>query len=819
MALFAWLALGAAHAQAADVASGDQLHLAVAETSDDTGPRISSGSKEIRQIDQEPRLDEIVVTAQKRPEKLQDVPVSVQVISSATLYEQNHNSLSELSEVIPDLHVESGGYDNHLFMRGVGAGDNPMLDQAVVTFVDDIYHGRSKLSNEAFLDFDHIEVLKGPQSTFFGNNAIAGALNIVTKQPGDTFEAWSRALYGMFGQYAFEGAMGGPITDTLGARLAVTRNGTSEGWLDDLTTGTHIPKINNEAARLSFVFKPTDELKATLKIEASHHRSSGGYTDEPLQWYGCPPPPPIPTNFGGTCNDAIAKGVPMGLNTHTVEELPGQFNDLSTAETVLTLSYQKWGQTFTSVSGYNDFNSDVHESIFPEPVLTYGSFDIPEKYNQFSQEFRVASPTGGPFEYLAGVYFQTDRLVWDQNTNLTILNSLASIPAYAGITPYLPLGYFEGLAQNEKIYSVFGSLSWNVTDQLKLNAGVRGISVQKDVHSLITFGQDTQTYGGFAPLPTVPGSCGFASGCEGIWTTILGQTPGPSQTFSRDDKALMPSAGIQYKVAPQAMAYFTYSKGFLAGGFDAATLSTSSPIAFKPEYVNAYELGLKSKWFDDRVLLNLSVFRSDYKDLQVEASIYYPKLDIGNLYLANAASSLSEGAEFEGQWLVTQNFRLTANITYLDAHFVSYPDGQATQLQNFCRGDYVLPTCARFPDPVPTNRDQSGWRTPDSPLWSGRVSARYTMLLPGGFRFTTDLSPFFSSSYNLDRDNFFPLGTPAYVRLDGGLTLDTPDGHWAIDLIGKNLTDRIIILNPNSDIYDRANEQPRNVAIQVRYHF
>jgi hypothetical protein len=93
------------------------------------------------------------------------------------------------------------------------------------------------------------------------------------------------------------------------------------------------------------------------------------------------------------------------------------------------------------------------------------------------------------------------------------------------------------------------------------------------------------------------------------------------------------------------------------------------------------------------------------------------------------------------------------------------------------------------------------------------------MLVPGGFRFTTDLSPFFSSSYNLDRDNFFPLGTPAYVRLDGGLTLDTPDGHWGIDLIGKNLTDRIIILNPNSDIYDRANEQPRNVAIQVRYHF
>jgi len=245
------------------------------------------------------KLEEVIVTAQKRHESLQIVPISAQVISGQTLTEENHNSLEELTQIVPGVHVLSGGYSNQLSIRGISAVDDPSVDQPVATFVDDIYHGQSKNSNAVFLDLDHIEVLKGPQSTYFGNSAIAGAFNIVTKKPGNTFDGWARTLYGQFGQYALEGALGGPITDTLGARLAVTRNGTSEGWLDDITTGQHIPRINNEGGRLTLVYAPTDALDATFKLEGSHHKISGTFADEPPQFFRstCPLPAPLRWTF------------------------------------------------------------------------------------------------------------------------------------------------------------------------------------------------------------------------------------------------------------------------------------------------------------------------------------------------------------------------------------------------------------------------------------------------------------------------------------------------------------------------------------------
>lgn len=154
------------------------------------------------------RLQEVIVTARKRAENLQEVPVSAVVMSGRELQTQNVNSLDDLSQTLPDVHfVSTGNFaSNDMFIRGVGSGQNPGFDQSVGNFVDDVYFGRSRIVGDTFLDLDRIEVLKGPPTTFFGNSAIAGALNIITKQPGDIFDGWVRALYGMFGQYAVEGA-------------------------------------------------------------------------------------------------------------------------------------------------------------------------------------------------------------------------------------------------------------------------------------------------------------------------------------------------------------------------------------------------------------------------------------------------------------------------------------------------------------------------------------------------------------------------------------------------------------------------------------
>jgi outer membrane receptor protein involved in Fe transport len=222
-------------------------------------------------------------------------PVSVQVISGDLLAEQNQNDLTDLTRTVPAVHIATGGASNSLSMRGIGSGEeNPGFDQAVAMFADDIYRGRSRMSAATFLDLDRIEILKGPQSTFFGNNAIAGALNLVSRRPDDTFDGYVRALGGMFEQYALEGAVGGPITDTIKARLAVAADGNERGWLKDLTSGEHVPRNHNLAGRLTLVYQPTEALDATLKLEGSHHKRKGST----YQWANCPHPP-FPTSVGG----------------------------------------------------------------------------------------------------------------------------------------------------------------------------------------------------------------------------------------------------------------------------------------------------------------------------------------------------------------------------------------------------------------------------------------------------------------------------------------------------------------------------------------
>jgi len=755
--------------------------------------------------DQGAQLEEIVITAQKRAEDLQVVPISVQVISGQQLTEENYNSLGDLTRIVPGVHLLTGGFSDSISIRGLSSGDNPGFDQSVATFVDDIYHGRARTSTETFLDLDRIEVLKGPQSTFFGNNAIAGALNVVTTKPGGTSEGYARALYGMHGQYALESAATLPANDVLSFRVAGTINGIG-GWIKNVDTGKDAPDTANGGARLTTVFRPSSDFDATLKIEGSRNKTLGTGYGEPYQWVNCPPPKPFTPTYGGSCSTALSTGAPIGLDNNYNAGLPGQETYLSTFESVLTLNYRKWGQVFTSVSGFSsyDSNQNIDENLLGPVTITN---DNSEKYHQFSQELRVASSAGGPLEYLAGLYFQADGLTSDAEANAPVLNFLGtSVPS---IAPYLPLGLDEHFSQPEQIYSVFGSLRWNATDWLKFNAGLRGSWVKKSFDGDLVYGTGTELYGGLVPLP--PALASFPSFLYG---------PPGSTSLSQPSNAWMPSAGVQFQLTPDAMAYFSYSKGFLAGGFNAiSVVGVPSNVEFGPEHVNDYEVGLKSKWFDNRLLFDINLFRSNYTGLQVSTSTYQASTNTYLNGIRNAASQVSEGVELETQFVATNNFRLSANVSYLEAYYVNFPNAGQTTLQAFCAGNYVLPYCSIFPNPVPQFGSVDGQTTQNAPRWSGSVSAIGSVPLPGGYKFTGVLSPYFTSSYNRDPQLValgFISGTPAYVRLDARLSLETPQGHWAFDLIGKNLTNKIIVIS-TPGLYNATKEEPVNVAVQLRY--
>lgn len=766
------------------------------------------------------QIEEVVVTAQKRTEDLQTVPISAQVVSGRTLAATNQNSLADLSQTTPGIQVDPGPGTTKLFIRGIGSGTNSAFDQSVGTFVDDIYHGRSKADLSSFLDVDRIEILKGPQSTYFGNNAIAGALNIVTNKSDQTFNGAARVLYGSYGEYAAEAAVGVPIGDGFGLRIAGIANGQS-GWIKNVNTGLTEPQSNNLTGRLTLTYNaPNDDFDAALKIEGGHMKQRGDLYDQVAD---CPPQS-VYGPAAGFCALALADHVPTNLGLRENADNAGENVLLNTNEYVLTANYRKWGHTFSSVTGYYDYNYNQNldatgtPATIPTPANGPGggiNAQLPEAYHQFSQEFRVTSPADQPIEYLVGVYYQTDHLDDDSTEGLFFLNSLlaAKVPPLAA---YLPLGQQINYGQNEDSYAIFGALTWNITNKLKITGGLRGTWVDKSYKWNEYYGTVSQAYGG--PVVRLPSVLAGIPGLLGVGV------PG-SQVGSRRDSAAIPSARVQYQVDPEAMAYFSYAAGVKAGGFNggynnapgcltATTTSATCPVVggaainYAPERVNAYEVGLKSKGFDNQVLFNLAAFYSDYSNLQVAQDRPTPTGFIG--IVSNAADSVSEGVELQAQWVINEHFQLSTADTYLDAHFVNYQNVQPNEYQRFVLKEAV--------------QNLSGRPTDLAPKWSGNVAGTFFADVAGGYHLTAELAGIYATSYFLEGSDDPLIEQHPYFRFDARLSIESPDDRWGFDIIGKNLTNQKIrtfgspqAQSPGSII--TTLQEPLNVAAQLRYRW
>jgi iron complex outermembrane recepter protein len=740
------------------------------------------------------QIADIVVTAQRRAENLQRVPISVQVVTAPVMAQRNLQTLVDISSVTPSIHVAEGARSNSLYIRGTGSGESQSFDQSVGTFIDDVYHGRSKGSTATFLDLDHLEILKGPQTAYFGNNAIAGAFNIITKKPGKTVDGWVRALLSPTGgtnggQYALEGAATVPLSDTFGIRVAGTLNG-QRGWLEDVAQGGNKrPDQRNYAFRATARWQPTDQLDVTLKGEIGRNRTYGGFFG---QNGNCPPSAPFVAN--GFCALNLSLGAPTGLKNNKYAS-NGGFTALHTKEGVLTASYDLGGATITSVNGVNSYRTDFQIDADGAPVDLL-NVNGPERYRQFSQELRLSSATGNPLEYVAGLYYQNDKLNTLQQVNFFLLDGpLATSP----ISAFLPLAQSVTAQVKEDVYSAFGSLTWNVTDRLKLNGALRGSIVHKDFDWNLTYGTAGGPFVGFTELPAALVSFPSALGLGNVGTVALDRT----------DRALMPSARVQYYFQPQIMAYASFARGFKAGGFSVADLTAvPSNYGFDPEHVNAYEIGLKSELFNRSVLLNLALFRNDFSNLQVSIQGQNPQGAFIN-FVRNAAQSRSQGLEFEGQWVLNKIFRLSASGTYLDSKYRSYPDAGPTYAQQLAG--------------QPT-QDLSGRHTPFAPVWSGSVTGSATVPVLNGYELTGEVTGIFSSKYQT-YSSLDPLSEqPGYGRLDARISFDAPNGRWGFDIIGKNLTSTVIrsytVLQPatvGSLIQQKV--QPSNIAFQARLKF
>lgn len=748
-------------------------------------------------------LEEVVVSARKISETLQDVPQSIAVTKGDVLREFATTTLESLTDGTPTITVTRTPLDDAIFIRGVGSGVNPGFQQSVGTFIDGVYRGRSAASRGALFDVDRIEVLRGPQPVYFGNSTIGGAFNIISRDPGDELEVNLRTSYEFNAQESVtEIGVGGSITDTVGLRVA-TLYTDSKGWMEDTTTAQNTPEVNNLATRATLKFEPTESFDATLKVEYSDNEEEGAS----LQRVNCNAQT-NPATYGPTCNPGVfsapgfedeldynlARG---GVLPNGLEQTDTNYLESLTSSLVLNYGLAE-DMMLTSVTGYIDYTNDrdIDADVGPTAFL---QAQRDEEFDQISQEFRLNYAGDNGLSYMVGVYYDKSDLFFSGDPMFGALGAPGSGLEFGARVD-------SSFDQTQESLGIFGSVAYDLTDRLTLTLGARWSQVEIDARHL----QSVTTLDGDPASPLVIGAVRF----------------GPLQSDqhdlsgSRKDTDVNPSIELQFEAAEDIMVYGSYKEGFKTGGFDAnialaelavpTELDPNGGFEFEDETATAFEIGTKMKLLGNRLSLNIAAFRTEFSDLQTST---FDSLS-GTFITGNAAKSVSQGVELDATSLLTDNLILTFSGTYLDSTYSDFEGAQCNAAQN-----------AAFVPAGPSDRctaSLDGETTPNAPEFSGSLGLRYNYQ-------ASDNIAFFSSAQINYTDSFFGSLNPddvmiqdAYTKINARIGLSGNDGQWEVSLFGKNLTDEVtfrqyFISETGGDIVqvDRA----RQVGLQLVYNY
>lgn len=714
---------------------------------------------------------DIIVTAQGREQRLKDVPVSASVVSGATLENKDLRSLADLTARLPDVKITSGQSSDVLSIRGVGSGQNPGLEQSVATFVDGLYRARSRAIRAAIFDVDRVEVLKGPQITFFGANAIAGALNIATRKPSATFGANGIALYGMDNEYLLEAGVTGPITDTLSVRVAGRANGRDD-FVDNAAAAKR-GHLREYTGRASFRWEPSSNFRSDIRIEGSSSRDGTAYDGELLN---CPTDTAYPAQGNLGCSEALALKSQVDDRLNRKSSIIPGYSNLDFYELGWTNTLNLGRFTVKSVTGYYDHKSHILQDLIPVGPTgpnNLGSLMVPanDLFHQFSQEIRLETKIGDLIDLLGGVYYQKSNLQTDSYADFRFLPFGSFLPPFAnpaGYTAATQVAGYAVLFQKENTKSAFAAATLHPLSDLRINAGLRYTIVSKTADRNFILGSHD---GGVVSSPGAALNPAPLITQQFLAANVIGGDLGAFPDPKRRDKRLMPSLGVQYDVTRDVMAYATFSTGFKAGGYG----GTNVIEQYGPEYVKAYEIGVKGSLFDHALDLTLAAFRSDYRDLQ-EATIVFLPSGAVIAVTTNAASARSQGIEFGSTWRVSPLLSFSADVAYLDSRFRNYPNGGCTVLQTLTQG-------------LACSQDLSGKHRPFAPEFSGNIGVSLT-IPTGEYRFHIDPNAYFVTKYNQQAGNDSLYIQKGYAKIDLRIAFGPADGRWEIAAIGKNLTDK-----------------------------
>jgi outer membrane receptor protein involved in Fe transport len=712
------------------------------------------------------QLEEVIVTAQKRAESLQDVPVAVTAIDGQKMNDMGIARLDELSLYTPSLTITEGPSDSFIFIRGVGSGFNKGFEQSVGTYIDGVYFGRGRSARNGMVDMERVEVLKGPQGILFGKNTIAGAINLTTRNPAEELEGYIEASYEFeeTNQAIVEGAVGGYITDNFGIRVA-GRYSSSDGWMKNTFNGEDIGAEDDQVTRLTLQYTPTDTLTVTGKVQHSILKQN----EKASELVKCAPG--LAGLVAGVDNCEMDRKTTVVAIDHDGRRFGGV--EMEAISGSLNIDWMLSDElTLTSVTGFTKHNENLYlDSDYTHLQILETQRD--EKFESFSQEIRLASDTGGRFEYLVGAYVEQNELIFDGVLSFNLAGGA------------LQGSRVNNAVQDTDTVAVFGQGTWHLNEQWSVTVGARYSEDDKSV--------DSDPYCGLYKSKLPSG----APGCFG---------PDYELRLNRTDEDFSPSVTVEYNPTGDHMLYAKYSEGYKSGGFDLQSLSGNpATYQFEPEEAESFELGSKSRLLDGAMTLNLALFRNEYTNLQVSTFDGNVGFNVGN-----AAAAISQGLDLDVNWALSDTLTTSLSLALLDAYYDSFPDAQCSFPEAQVTGG---PTC-----------DLSDRDLQFAPDWAGHWNLTYRSVLPNALALTLATDVNFTDRYFIMTDLDPELEHGAFAKVDVRAAITPEDGPWEVALIARNIFDKETY-NFGNDVplqagsYFKNPDRLRTVAVQARYRF
>lgn len=693
-------------------------------------------------------IEEIVITARRRQERLQDVPVAVSAFSNRRIEQLQADDLTGLQNAVPNLYLQQGDARNAvIYIRGIGQNDSlAFADPGVGVYVDDVFIARSQAAVLDLFDVERVEVLRGPQGTLYGRNTIGGAVKFVSQAPPDALDAYVEAGGGNFDFGTLKGRIGGPLVDGV-LRGKVAFAATHRSGFADNVVGDEVEDdggTQSFAWRTSLLYTPTEDLDIFFSFDGKLDRpdtSRSPVRETPVIGF----PDPVNAPFSPTTFPPNADPFEVNVNAN-------QFSDLTAFGLTLKANWQlspAW--SVESITAYRtmDFDLALDTDGTPLPIL---DILVLQDQEQFSQELRATYESAGPLTATAGVYFFRDDDVTFSGVDFSSV-SIAGFP----ITFFIPLGFSTSqLAEtDQETHSIaaFADATYELTDRLSLSAGLRYTFEEKDsARRFENFFDPT--------VSVVPDPPAFLQGIG---------TPGPELADEGDFDAFTPKVSLSYRATEDVLLYASASRGFKSGGFDGRAASEFSFQPFEPEIVWTYEGGVKSSWAGGRLIANAAYFYTDYNDLQVTSFGADPQTGAFLSLFTNAAEATIQGVDLELRYRPTERLALNAAVGYLDAEYDAF--------EILVGG-------------VPT--DVSDRPLVNAPEWTAFLGGTYDQPLSGGFVATLHADAAYRGKVFNEITGSEILAEDDYVWVNAFVSLKTGDERWELRGGVQNITDQAV---------------------------